>query len=98
MEHHDEEHDVAGHQGTEPAPRYVFLPRERRIPVYCGENDNIEAVEWGEEVLRFVAARHMTEADAVDYAIFHMEEPVSSEVIRRHREVTLIDVTRFVVD
>jgi len=76
----------------------VFLPRERRIPVFYGENDTIEAEEWGEEVRRFVAARHMTDADAVDYAISHLEGPARREIIRRGRDATLEEVTRVVVD
>ena len=47
---------------------------------------------------RFVTVHHMTEGDAVDYGISHMEGPVRSEVIRRHREVTLDDATRIVKD
>ena len=64
---------------TQPS-RIVYIQRERRLPTFRGDGfDNTSAEEWAEEIRRGI--RGMTDADAADCVIDHLEGPARREIL-----------------
>ncbi|KAK3745236.1 hypothetical protein QZH41_001846 [Actinostola sp. cb2023] len=67
-----------GAQATPPNTIKVTVPRERKLQKYSGERDDKKLEDWIGDATRAIDGK--TDADAVDYLVYHLEGAAKDEV------------------
>lgn len=69
----------AGPPGNVPTDRFVFIPRDRKCPIFSGRA-GIGFDEWEEEVQACMRARHLSLADQAFFLYDHLEGEAREEI------------------
>lgn len=76
---------LASHTTSHPiAERLVFVPRDRKCPMFRGKS-GIGLAEWLEEVQACVRARHLSASDQAFFLFDHLEGEARDEIKYRPR-------------